>query len=253
MSFITLYPSEYKPRIKEVDAVIKDYVLPIRYVSTYPATINEVSYKIKDLNYKIKDVAFGFIQSIWKDTVSISNVKTYQKTFNKTLNSAIKFSFEKLGNSGQIISDIRLYDKVLNETNYDETITPYGYGKWKEMVTGDYIYEKALCKYAMQASLNADRPNTRIYQHKVDVPDRVQTGTVVLDTIEQPLHVKFDDDPVRAFHVTPEMNVSIKSYSGTSGTPEVMVYNIDRYGFDVTLKNGSEYVAGKITYAARAY
>ena len=54
-------------------------------------------------------------------------------------------------------------------------------------------------------------------------------------------------------HVTPEMNVSIKSYSGTSGTPEVMVYNIDRYGFDVTLKNGSEYVAGKITYAARAY
>lgn len=271
MSFITLYPSEYKPRIKEVDAVIKDYVLPIRYVSTYPATINEVSYKIKDLNYKIKDVAFGFIQSIWKDTVSISNVKTYQKTFNrsfsaeldigfknvsnftKTLNNAIKFSFEKLGNSGQIISDIRLYDKVLNETNYDETITPYGYGKWKEMVTGDYIYEKALCKYAMQASLNADRPNTRIYQHKVDVPDRVQTGTVVLDTIEQPLHVKFDDDPVRAFHVTPEMNVSIKSYSGTSGTPEVMVYNIDRYGFDVTLKNGSEYVAGSITYAARAY
>ena len=122
---------KYKPRIKEVDAVIKDYVLPIRYVSTYPATINEVSYKIKDLNYKIKDVAFGFIQSIWKDTVSISNVKTYQKTFNrsfsaeldigfknvsnftKTLNSAIKFSFEKLGNSGQIISDIRLYDKVL--------------------------------------------------------------------------------------------------------------------------------------------
>ena len=247
MSFVTSYQNEYRPRIKEV------------------------SYKIKDLNYKIKDVVSDFIQSTWKDTTSISNVKTYQGTFNrsfsseldigfknvsnftKTLNNAIELSFEKIGNSGQIISDIRLYDKVLNETNYDETITPYGYGKWKEMVTGDYIYEKALCKYAMQASLNADRPNTRIYQHKVDVPDRVQTGTVVLDTIEQPLHVKFDDDPVRAFHVTPEMNVSIKSYSGTSGTPEVMVYNIDRYGFDVTLKNGSEYVAGKITYAARAY
>ena len=247
MSFITSYQNEYRPRIKEV------------------------SYKIKDLNYKIKDVAFGFIQSIWKDTVSISNVKTYQKTFNrsfsaeldigfknvsnftKTLNSAIKFSFEKLGNSGQIISDIRLYDKVLNETNYDETITPYGYGKWKVLVTGDYIYEKALCKYTMQASLNADRPNTRIYQHKVDVPDRVQTGTVVLDTIEQPLHVKFDDDPVRAFHVTPELNVSIKSYSGTDQTPLVMTYNLDRYGFDVTMKVGTEYIAGSITYAARGY
>ena len=247
MSFITSYQNEYRPRIKEV------------------------SYKIKDLNYKINDAAFGFIQSTWKDTISISNVKTYQGTFNrsfsaeldigfknvsnftKTLNNAIELSFEKLGNSGQIISDIRLYDKVLNETNYDETITPYGYGKWKEMVTGDYIYEKALCKYAMQASLNADRPNTRIYQHKVDVPDRVQTGTVVLNTIEQPLHVKFDDDPVRAFHVTPELNVSIKSYSGTDQTPLVMTYNLDRYGFDVTMKVGTEYIAGSITYAARGY
>lgn len=271
MSFITLYPSEYTPKIKEVDAVIKDYMHKIRYVSTYPATINEVSYKIKDLNYKIKDVAFGFIQSIWEDTVSISNVKTYQKTFNrsfstevdlsfknvsnitKTLKAGLGVSFEKLGNSGQIISDIRLYDKVLNETNYDETITPYGYGKWKKMVTGDYIYEKALCKYAMQASLNADRPNTRTYLHKVDVPDRIQTGTIILTVDEQPLRVKFSTDSIRMFHVTPELNVSIKSYSGTSGTPEVMVYNIDRYGFDVTLKNGSEYVAGSITYAARAY
>ena len=199
----------------------------------YPKIKELGALKLRDINVSIKNAKGYIIDSDWR-------AKLYLNAF-------------KVGNAGQVISDIRLYNKVLNETNYDETITPYGYGKWKVLVTGDYIYEKALCKYTMQASLNADRPNTRIYQHKVDVPDRVQTGTVVLDTKEQPLHVKFDDDPVRAFHVTPELNVSIKSYSGTDQTPLVMTYNLDRYGFDVTMKVGTEYIAGSITYAARGY
>ena len=218
--------------------------------------------KLRDMNVAIKNVKGHLIDSDWRTKLSLSVSYISENTFigdsvvkniTKELITKIGLNAFKVGNAGQVISDIRLYNKVLNETNYDETITPYGYGKWKEMVTGDYIYEKALCKYAMQASLNADRPNTRIYQHKVDVPDRVQTGTVVLDTIEQPLHVTFDDDPVRAFHVTPELNVSIKSYSGTDQTPLVMTYNLDRYGFDVTMKVGTEYIAGSITYAARGY
>ena len=247
MSFNTL-KTEYYPKIKELGV-----------------------FKLSDINVAIKNVKGYIIDSDWKAKLSLSVNYTSEKTFNrnftvklsigdrvaknitKELITKIGLNAFKVSNAGQIISDIRLYNKVLNETNYDETITPYGYGKWKEMVTGDYIYEKALCKYTMQASLNADRPNTRIYQHKVDVPDRVQTGTVVLDTKEQPLHVKFDDDPVRAFHVTPELNVSIKSYSGTDQTPLVMTYNLDRYDFDVTLKVGTEYIAGSISYAARGY
>ena len=247
MSFNTL-KTEYYPKIKELGVL-----------------------KLSDINVAIKNVKGYIIDSDWKAKLSLSVSYISENIFNrnftvklgigdsvvknitKELITKIGLNAFKVSNAGQVISDIRLYNKVLNETNYDETITPYGYGKWKVLVTGDYIYEKALCKYTMQASLNADRPNTRIYQHKVDVPDRVQTGTVVLDTIEQPLHVKFDDDPVRAFHVTPELNVSIKSYSGTDQTPLVMTYNLDRYGFDVTMKVGTEYIAGSITYAARGY
>ena len=247
MSFNTL-KTEYYPKIKELGVL-----------------------KLSDINVAIKNVKGYIINSDWKAKLSLSVSYISENIFNrnftvklgigdsvvknitKELITKIGLNAFKVSNAGQIISDIRLYNKVLNETNYDETITPYGYGKWKVLVTGDSIYEKALCKYTMQASLNADRPNTRIYQHKVDVPDRVQTGTVVLDTKEQPLHVKFDDDPVRAFHVTPELNVSIKSYSGTDQTPLVMTYNLDRYGFDVTMKVGTEYIAGSITYAARGY
>lgn len=160
---------------------------------------------------------------------------------------------ERINNAGQVIGDIRFYDKVLNETDYDATITPFGYGKWKEMVTGDYIYTKALCKYSMQASLNADRPNTRVYLHKVDVPDVVDRGTVELTKDNQPLWVKFSKEEVRKFHIVPELNVSIKSYSGVDTPPIVIPYNTTTEGFYVTMKSGGEFVEGSITYAARGY
>lgn len=247
MSFTTL-KTAYYPKIKELGILrLKDINVAIKNVKGY--TINS-DWKAK-LLFKAKYVSENVFNRNFNIRLAFS--EKHPKNITKDLIVKLRLNPFKVGNAGQVISDIRLYNKVLNETNYDETITPYGYGKWKVLVTGDYIYEKALCKYTMQASLNADRPNTRIYQHKVDVPDRVDTGTVILTKDNQPYHVKFNDDPVRAFHVTPELNVSIKSYSGTGETPLIMTYNLDRYGFDVTMKAGTEYVAGSITYAARSY
>lgn len=158
----------------------------------------------------------------------------------------------KINNAQQVLSDLRFYDKVLNETNFDETFTPFGYSKWKKMITGDYIYQKALCKYVMQASLNADRPNARVYTHKVDVPDLLAQGTVELTVSNQPQEVHFPED--RTFHIVPEMNISIKSYSGTGATPLVLAYNVTTKGFMVFMKNeDGGYVEGTITYAARGY
>lgn len=160
---------------------------------------------------------------------------------------------ERINNAGQVIGDIRFYDKVLNETDYDATITPFGYGKWRELVTGDYIYEKALCKYSMQASLNADRPNTRTYIHKVDVPDVVDRGIATLTKSNQPLFVRFSDEEVRKFHIVPELTVSIKSYSGTGNTPLVIPYNTTTEGFYVTMKADGAFVEGSISWSARGY
>lgn len=160
---------------------------------------------------------------------------------------------ERINNAGQIIGDIRFYDTVLNETNYDATITPYGYGKWKEMITGDYIYTKALCKYSMQASLNADRPNTRQYLHKVDVPDVVDRGVAELTLDNQPLFVRFSTEEVRKFHIVPELNVNIKSYSGVGTTPLVIPYNTTTEGFYVTMKVDGSFVEGSISWSARGY
>lgn len=233
--------------------------------------LKEVAFPISHFKGKrLKDFRGTAYTADWKDLLSFdleaTTVNAYSRKFstalgiqeahNKKTIKHIKEIFGigvlKINNAQQVLSDLRFYDKVLNETNFDETFTPFGYSKWKKMITGDYIYQKALCKYVMQASLNADRPNARAYTHKVDVPDVVDTGTVVLTTTNQPHEMHFNSD--RKFHIVPELNVTIKSYSGTGTTPLVLAYDVTTKGFMVVMKNeDGGYVEGTITYAARGY
>ena len=187
-----------------------------------------------------------------KFSTALGIQEAHNKKTVKPIKEILGIGVLKINNAQQVLSDLRFYDKVLNETNFDETFTPFGYSKWKKMITGDYIYQKALCKYVMQASLNADRPNARVYTHKVDVPDVVDKGTVVLTTTNQPHEMHFNSD--RKFHIVPELNVTIKSYSGTGATPLVLAYDVTTKGFMVVMKNeDGGYVEGTITYAARGY
>ncbi len=148
------------------------------------------------------------------------------------------------------IGDIRLYSKALTTTNWDEVLSPYGYGKWRRMVTGDYIYDKALFRYILRTSVESSRPNVRMYKHLVDVPDITDTKVVDIP-LEQPLNISFSEG--RIFHIVPDVNVLIKSFSGSSTIPTLTVYDITTKGFKVTLKNGSQFVAGKISYSATGY
>ena len=46
---------------------------------------------------------------------------------------ALGIGVSKIDNIPIVLSDLRFYDKVLNETNFDETFTPFGYSRWKKM------------------------------------------------------------------------------------------------------------------------
>lgn len=227
---------------------------------------------VKDLDLEMDEVRANYIVSTWGTRVGIkividdilavtrqffvklqTNITNVVHFTKAPINLDVGFKAHRIANAGQVIGDIRFYDKVLNETDYDATITPFGYGKWRELVTGDYIYEKALCKYSMQASLNADRPNTRTYIHKVDVPDVVDKGVAELTKTNQPLFVRFSLEEVRKFHIVPELNVNIKSYSGVGTTPLVIPYNTTTEGFYVTMKADGEFVEGSISWSARGY
>lgn len=228
----------------------------------------ELPFKMNELHYKIKDVNGIEYLNTWLDTLDVelpfTTTNAFIRNFNVNINISntlknkvekvipiinVDVGFLKVSNAGQVIGDIRFYNKVLNETNWDETITPFGYGKWKELITGDYIYQKCLCKFVMQASLNADRPNARTYIHKVDIADTYETGIAELTETNQPYTVEF----TRPLHIVPDVNTTIKSYSGIDGTPTIIVYNITTKSFDVTMKMGSEYVAGTISWASRGY
>lgn len=227
----------------------------------------ELPFKMNELHYKVKDVNGIEYLNTWLDTLDVElpftttnafirnfniNVNidtTVVNNFTKNVPINLDVGFLKVSNAGQVIGDIRFYNKVLNETNWDETITPFGYGKWKELITGDYIYQKCLCKFVMQASLNADRPNARTYIHKIDIADTYETGIAELTEDNQPYTVEF----TRSLHIVPDVNTTIKSYSGIDGTPTIIVYNITTKSFNVTMKMGSEYVAGTISWASRGY
>lgn len=237
----------------------------------YYSRLNQVPYEMDTLELALKDVKGWGINSDWREDLSLTLSEKskviftrkfdislgldadFLKDIDKPLNSYLGLGALKVGNAGQVIGDIRFYDTVLNETNYDSTLTPYGYGKWKEMITGDYIYTKALCKYSMQASLNADRPNTRQYLHKVDVPDVVDRGVAELTKTNQPLFVKFSKEEVRKFHIVPELNVSIKSHSGVGTTPIVIPYDTTVEGFYLMMKVDGEFVEGSVSWSARGY
>lgn len=196
--------------------------------------------KLKELTGSLKSFKGKYL----KDLKIVAYIADYK--------SALGIGASKISGAQTVLSDLRFYDKVLNETNFDESFAPFGYSRWKKMITGDYIYQKALCKYVMQSSFSADRPNVRMYTHKVDVPDLLAQGTVELTVDNQPQEVHFPKD--RTFHIVPEMNISIKSYSGTGATPLVLAYNVTTKGFMVVMKNeDGGYVEGTVTYAARGY
>ena len=239
----------------------------------YNLKLSDLPYtQVKNVNVSILNMTGNDVKSTWKDflnfTIERLALLTVIRDFDVKvgLSANIKKDIEKspfdvrltakverIGNAGQVMGDIRFYDIALNESNYASILTPFGYGKWRELVTGDYIYKGAICKYCIQAGLTASRPNTRQYRHKVDVPDVYDTGVATLTKTNQPLFVRFSTEEVRKFHIVPELNVNIKSYGGTGATPLVIPYNVTQEGFYVTMKVDGAFVEGTISYSARGY
>lgn len=233
--------------------------------------IKEAYYPLSHFNVRLQDLVGNIVHGEWKASLGINSQDIFERTIVKdfSVNIGMYAPFTKdiaknlftnlgvkahrLANAGQVIGDIRFYDKVLTESNYDTALTPYGYGAWSQLIAGDYNFTKAICKYSMRASLNANRPNTRSYLHKMDVPDIIDGGVATLTKDNQPLFVKFSDDETRKFHIVPEVTVSLKSYSGTNATPLIIPYDVSREGFYVTMKADGASIDGSISWSARGY
>ena len=139
-----------------------------------------------------------------KEVVELKETKS--KELSKTFNEVLNIIEIYLRHAGTVMSDLTIYAKALNETDFDVAITPAGYDRFKTMLTGDYIYQRALFRFVLNAAtVNSERPNAREYLHKVDVPDTIETGIIEFKTGENPATYYF----TREFHVVPEVTFTI--------------------------------------------
>ena len=150
------------------------------------------------------------------------------------------------------MSDLTIYAKALNETDFDVAITPAGYDRFKTMLTGDYIYQRALFRFVLNAAtVSSERPNAREYLHKVDVPDTIETGIIEFKTDENPATYYF----TREFHVVPEVIYTILRVENMEelGQAVILPLEVTTKYIKAQLKIGSVYVNGAVSFSARGY
>lgn len=185
-----------------------------------------------------------------KEAVELKETKS--KELSKTFNEVLNIIEIYLRHAGTVMSDLTIYAKALNETDFDVAITPAGYDRFKTMLTGDYIYQRALFRFVLNAvTVNNERPNARKYLHKVDVPDTIETGIIEFKTDENPATYYF----TREFHVVPEVIYTILRVENMEelGQAVILPLEVTTKYIKAQLKIGSVYVNGAVSFSARGY
>lgn len=112
-----------------------------------------------------------------------------------------------------------------------------GYTTFREFITGDYEYEKALFRLAMESSTN-DRALVEEIDIAIDVDDVYDRGTCEVTDKNYGANVKFS----RVFSIAPEVTVTMRSGSALNAIrPEIT--SVTTTGFTVSLYD----VEGKLT------
>lgn len=219
-------------------------------------------------NLEIEEIAEKFTEKFFESRIEIQESlnKIYElnlveeleieelkaKELSKTFEVFVELIEIYLRHAGTVLSDLTLYNVALNETNFDQAITPAGYDRFKTMLTGDYIYQRALFRFVLNATtVNSERPNAREYLHKVDVPDTIETGIIEFKTGENPATYYF----TREFHVVPEVTYTILRVENMEelGQAVILPLEVTTKYIKAQLKIGSVYVNGAVSFSARGY
>ena len=250
-------------------------------INEIPLKINTIHEKIKDFRLQDKGVRIAYdlelndtisrqvsFERSFKEELEIQESlnKIYElnlveeleieelkaKELSKTFEEFVELIEIYLRQAGTVLSDLTIYNVALNETNFDQAITPVGYDRFKTMLTGDYIYQKALFRFILSATtISGERPNTREYMHKVDVPDTFETGTIEFETNWNPATYEFS----REFHIVPEVTYTIIRVENMEELNQAVILPIEVTTKHIIaqLKVGSRYVNGAVSFSARGY
>lgn len=151
-----------------------------------------------------------------------------------------------------VLSDIIFENGSWNIDSFNDAMYKgkhAGYDTFRPFVTGDYSYEKALFRVAMDTT-GTDIAVVEQFIIDVDVPDITDRGSASVIDKNFNLIVKFN----RTFHIAPEVTITMRS--GSSATPIVpVVDSVTEKQFEMHLMNAitGENVDGSFIWSAVGY
>lgn len=232
---------------------------------------------IKDLSQSLKD-AFKLVDQRPRfeatkahyDTVKVVDVMDRSLSFIKKFSESVHFAegndkhiepayFEKVNfydtmirGARGVISDILFESGTWTIEEMEKYLLKgkhVGYEHFKPFIYGDYTYQNALFRVALDAT-GVDRAMLEQFQISVDVPDMVDRGSAEIVDKNFDLTVEFN----KAFHVAPEVTATMRS--GSSAEPVVAnIVNITETSFTLYLLNAltGEKTTGTFIWTAVGY
>lgn len=151
-----------------------------------------------------------------------------------------------------VISDLLFQEGIWTKESLDKFMRNggrhVGYGTFREFITGDYEYQKALFRLALEAS-TADRALVENIEIAVDVDDVYDRGASTVTDRNFGVNVTFD----RVFSIAPEITVTMRSGNALEAIRPV-VSNVTTTGFNVTLYDvENNKTTGTFTWLASGY
>ena len=152
---------------------------------------------------------------------------------------------------GGVISNIAITegDMSLDEFNEATQIAP-GYTPFMDFKVGEYEYQDALVRIAINAIAAQTKPSVSNVIMHVDIPDTQDRGTANITNTAAPTRINF----TKQFYIVPEVNVNLRGGNTGDGVVTPYITSMDKTGFEVQLVNDAgQLVTGLITWQATGY
>ncbi len=226
----------------------------------------------KSETFKVVDKRPAFVYSAAKsEAFKAIDAIGFKTTFNLKLSEAWKIS-SKYGNTVTLpfADSFSMYDTllrpaqgVMSDLMFEDasewtlnSMATYmfkgkhaGYENFKPFIAGDYTYDKALFRTAIEAA-SQDRGLIEQWQITVDVPDINDRGSAEVVDANYELKVLFN----QTFHIAPEVVCTIRS--GASAAPiTINITEITETYFKVQLVNSltGKATTGRFIWSAQGY
>jgi len=195
--------------------------------------------------------AYQAITAFWRDlSEELALEEVAVKHSGRVSEEAVGLADALLRHANAVMADLALRSSPMDEATFRAMVTdkaPLGYGRFRDLVPGDYEYAKAIIGLLLSAPVTGERIAILNAVLNVDVPDVRDRGTASVPV--GGVEVTFN----RSFAEPPEVQVTLKA-GGSPSFPEVLT--ISTTDFTVRLldaADGVTPVAGTVSWSALGY